>query len=444
MITARGTAILCIGLLIAQKPYAIAQQPQPTGTPPEQAQTLLSPDQLDSLVAPVALYPDPILSQVLVASTYPVEIVEAARWVKANSNLSGKALADAAAGQPWDASVQALVLLPEVLNRLNQEVRWTTDLGNAFLAQEEGVMEAIQRMRQRASANGALQSTPQQTVSTATENNKTFIVIEPASPEVIYVPVYNPVAVWGQAVYPFPAISYPPYTGVVAASAISFGVGMAVGAVWGGGWRGWGWNPGWGRNNVIINNNFIRTNRFNRVNVGAGNRWVRNPGRRAGLPSNNRNVSNRLNNIRGNRPTAEQTRQRLNQLGERRGGTGRPSQGNLAQRGGRRAGQGSAARMNRGGLGEGQRARRGNAGQGGANRTQQRSRAQGGQNRIANRSAGRGSSNRVAARGANRGGARSFSNRNRGSASRSAGRSRGGGSGARRGGGGARGGGRRR
>jgi hypothetical protein len=425
MITARGTAILCIGLLIAQKPYAIAQQPQPTGTLPGQSQTLLSPDELDSLVAPVALYPDPILSQVLVASTYPLEIVEAARWVKANSNLSGRALADAAAEQPWDASVQALVVLPEVLNRLNQEVRWTTDLGNAFVAQEEGIMAAVQRMRERASANGALRSTPQQTVSTTTDNNQSFIVIEPASPQVVYVPVYNPAAVWGvPAVYPFPAISYPPYTGLVAASAISFGAGMAVGAVWSGGWRGWGWNPGWGRNNVTINNNFIRSNRFNRVNVGPGNNWVRNPGRRAGIPNN------RFGNIRGTnrtpRPTAEQTRQRLNQLGQRRGGMTPPSQGNLGQRGGRRVGQGSAARRIQGGLGEGQWARRGNAGQGSANRIQQRRGAQGRRHRIGNRSSARGSSNRAAS-GRNRGAARSFSNRNRGSASRGAAGSRGGG-----------------
>jgi hypothetical protein len=390
------------------------------------------------------------LSQVLVASTYPVEIVEAARWVKANRNLSGKALADAAAKQPWDASVQALVVLPEVLNRLNQEVRWTTDLGNAFLEQEQGVMEAIQRMRQRASASGALHSTPQQTVSTTAENNQSFIVIQPATPEVVYVPVYNPAAVWGvPAVYPFPAISYPPYTGVVAASAISFGVGMAVGAVWSGGWRGWGWNPGWGRNNVIINNNFIRSNRFNRVNVGAGNNWVRNPGRRAGAPSNNRNSANRVNNIRGNntssRPNAEQTRQRLNQLGQRREGTASRSQGNLGQRGGRSAGQGSAARMTQGALGEGQRARRGNAGQGSANRIQQRSPGQSLQNRSGNRSVNRGSANRVASGGRNRGGARASSNINRGSANRSAGGSRRGGGGSRGGGGGSRrGGGRRR
>src|SRR5579885_2667437 len=204
MMIARGTAILCVGLLIAQNPYAIAQ-PQPPGIRPAQPQALSSPDELDSLVAPIALYPDPILSQVLVASTDPVEIVEAARWLEDHSNLSGKALAEAAAEQPWDASVQALVLLPEVLHRLNEELRWTTELGNAFMSQEQDVMEAIQRMRQRAWASGALRSTPQQTVSTTTENNKQFIVIQPASPQIVYVPVYNPVAVWGPPVYPFPA-----------------------------------------------------------------------------------------------------------------------------------------------------------------------------------------------------------------------------------------------
>jgi hypothetical protein len=441
MIGARGTTILCIGLLIAQEPYAIAQQTQPTETPPPQPETLLSPGELDSLVAPVALYPDPILSQVLVASTYPLEIVEAARWLKANSNISGKVLVNAAADQPWDASVQALVVLPEVLNRLDEEVRWTTELGNAFLDQEKGVMDAIQRMRQRASASGALHSTPEQTVSTTTENNRTYIVIEPASPEVVYVPVYDPVAVWGvPAVYAFPALSYPRHTGVATASAISFGMGMAVGSVWGGGWRGWGWNPGWGRSNVVVNNNFIRSNRFNRANLGPGNNWVRNPGRRAGGRYNNRNAASRVNNRRGNnassRPTAERTRERLNQAGLRRGGTGASSRANLAERRSRRAGQGSAARRTGGASGQGQRARRGNAGQGSANRIRQRNGTQGRQNRAGNARVNRGSANRRASGGRNRGGAgtRSGANRNRGSANRSSRGSRGGSGGARRGG----------
>lgn len=443
MMIARGTAILCVGLLIAPGPYAFAQQPQPPGTRSAQPQPLLSRDELDSLVAPVALYPDPILSQVLVASTYPLEIVEAARWLQENRNLSGKALAEAASQQPWDASVQALVLIPEVLNRLNQEVRWTTDLGDAFLAQETDVMDAVQRMRQKAMANGALHSTPQQIVSTTTENNQPFIVIEPASPQVVYVPVYNPVAVWGPPVYPFPAISYPPYRGIAAASAISFGVGMAVGSFWGGGWGGWGWNPGWGGRNIIVNNNFIRTNRFNRGNVGPGNRWVRNQNRRGGRPGN-RNVANRGNNRgnnRGSRPTVAQTQRRLNESGQRRGAAGRSSQANLGQRGGRRAAEGSAARMTRRPSGEGQQARRGNASRGSANRVQQGRPAQGRQNRGGNRQVNRGSANRTAPAVRNRGGARSSANRNRGSANRSAMGSRGGGGAARGGAGRARGGG---
>ncbi|PWT85372.1 MAG: DUF3300 domain-containing protein, partial [Proteobacteria bacterium] len=406
-----------------------AQGPQPLDTPGGQSQTLLSPDELDSLVAPVALYPDPVLSQVLVASTYPVDIVEAARWLQENNHLSGKALAEAAAEEPWDASVQTLVMLPETLNRLNSEIRWTTDLGNAFMAQEEDVMDAIQRMRQKASASGALHSTPQQTVSTVTENNQTFIVIQPASPDVVYVPVYNPVAVWGQPAVPFPVMSYPSFGGLAAANAVSFGMGMAVGSLWGGGWGGWGWTPGWGRRTVIVNNNFIGRNRFNRANVGPGNRWVRNANRRGGGRRNERRAGNRGNvgsANRRSRPNAEQTRRRL--------------EANRGQRGGRRAGEGSAARMRRGGSGEGQRARRGNAGRGVANRTPQ-ARGQGRQNRAGNRQANRGSANRGISGGANRGGRRSAVGGNRGSANRGMGGSRRGGSGARGGASRARGGG---
>src|SRR5580704_5379304 len=328
-------AIVCVELLIIQ-PYASAQQQLPPNqqmpanpqqTPPQQ--TLL-PGQLDSLVAPVALYPDPILSQLLVASTYPLEIVEAARWLSQNSNLQGKALVDAASKKTWDASVQALVILPDVLKRLNQDITWTSDLGNAFLAQQQDVMGAVQRMRQRAQSNGALQSTKEQQVTTTSEGGNTYIVVEPANPEVVYVPEYNPEAVWGATAYPYPPIYYPPSTGaVVAAGAISFGVGLAIGAIWGGGWGGWGWGCGWGRNNVVINNNFISRNHFNRATVANGNNWVHNPVHRGGVPYNNRNVANRFNAAQGNikaRPTVAQTQQRLNQssLGQRPGNGPRP------------------------------------------------------------------------------------------------------------------------
>jgi len=186
-------AIVCVELLIVQ-PYVSAQQQMPTSSqsPPQQT---LTPGQLDSLVAPIALYPDPILSQVLVASTYPLEIVEAARWLSQNSSLQGKALVNAAAKQTWDASVQALVVLPDLLKRLNQDISWTSDLGNAFLAQQPGVMEAVQRMRQKAESKGALQSNKEQQVTTTTQGGNTYIEIQPASPEVVYVPQYDPVAV---------------------------------------------------------------------------------------------------------------------------------------------------------------------------------------------------------------------------------------------------------
>src|SRR6516162_8843381 len=165
----RVLAVLCAVLLIAPAPYSFAQQqpPQPIKQP---SAALLSPGQLDSLVAPLALYPDPILSQVLVASTYPLQIVQADRWLQQHSSLTGKALADAAAKQPWDASVQALVMIPDVLKRLSQNLTWTSDLGNAVMAQQAGVMDAIQRMRQKAQQSGALQSTPQQTVGTTTSD----------------------------------------------------------------------------------------------------------------------------------------------------------------------------------------------------------------------------------------------------------------------------------
>jgi hypothetical protein len=447
MIITRVIAILCTAILISQKPYYIyAQQPPPAGGSESAPQKLLTAEQLDSLVAPIALYPDPILSQVLVASTYPLEIVEAGRWVAQNSNLKGKELADAAAKQSWDASVQALVVLPEVLNRLDQNVSWTADLGNAFLAQEQGVMDAVQRMRKRASDKGALQSTPQQTVSTTSENNQTYIVIQPASQDVVYVPEYNPVAVWGEpAYYPYPPIYYPPSTGaVIAASAISFGAGMAIGAFWGGGgWSNWGWNCGWGHNNVVVNRNFINNNHFNRVNVGNGNAWVHNPAHRGSVPYANRNVANRFGPGRGDnmisRPTAAQTQQRLDQLGQRGG------QGNFGQRGNAagRLGQGGAGQRitpGQGGvdrLGQGGAGQRITPGQGSASRL-----SPGGGDRIGNRDFGGGSfRSQGAFSGMDQGGFRSRMNSNRGFSSRGFG-GFGGGGGFR--GGGFRGGGRRR
>src|ERR1700722_6053388 len=321
----QSVAVLCVLLLVLPNGRAFAQDQQ-QGQANDQA-AKMPPEQLDSLLAPIALYPDPLLSQILVASTYPLEIVQADRWLKQNPTLQGKALTEAAAKQSWDPSVQAMVLYADVLKRMDENINWTTDLGNTFLAQQSDVMDAVQRLRQKAQQSGTLQTTPQQKVTMSTEDNKQYIVIEPASPQVIYVPQYNPVVVYGPApvIYPYPAIVYPPPpTGaVVAASVISFGAGLAVGAMMSSwhGWGGYGWGCGWGHNtNVVINNNFIRSNNFNRVNVSNRNTWVHNPAHRAGVPYNNRNLNNRYNaNGRNlnNRPNVAQTQQRLNNPGQR-------------------------------------------------------------------------------------------------------------------------------
>src|SRR5580693_3816009 len=194
---------VCVALLLLFPGGAImfaqdqdnAQLPEQQGAPPPQAQ-LLSPDQLTNLVAPIALYPDNLLSQILVASTYPLEVVEAGQWLRQNGNLQGQQLVDAARQQNWDPSIQALVVFPDVLNRLNSDIRWTTDLGNAFLAQQADVMNAVQHLRAEARANGKLNSNAQETVTTQAQGDQSAIAIQPADPQVVYVPTYNPEYVW--------------------------------------------------------------------------------------------------------------------------------------------------------------------------------------------------------------------------------------------------------
>jgi hypothetical protein len=218
------------------------------------------------LVAPIALYPDQLLAQTLAASTYPLELIQLQQWLKRNSGITDKALADAVTKEPWDPSIQALAALPDVVNRLADDIQWTTDLGNAFLAQQSDVMDAVQRMRKKAQDKGNLTSTEQQKVETKVIENKSVIIVEQSNPQVIYVPSYDPVVVYGAPLYPYPPIYYPPAGYYAAGLAISFGVGIMMGAFWGGGW---GWGCGWGNNNININNN----NNFNRnTNIGSGNR----------------------------------------------------------------------------------------------------------------------------------------------------------------------------
>src|SRR5947209_11556240 len=252
LITIVGLAFLSSGS------PAFAQQAQSqvmtttTNAHTEQAPKIPN-DELDSLVAPIALYPDPLLAQSLAASTYPLEIVQAQRWMKENSKLTGENLTKAAAKQPWDASVQAMVAFPQALKLLDDNIQFTTDLGNAFLDQQADVMDAIQRMRKKAKDGGKLQTTKEQKVEVQTVEQKTVIVIQPADPQVIYVPSYQPTVVYGAApVYAYPPVVYPSAGYVAATAAVSFGVGVMMGAMWGGCCGGgYGWGMGWGNNNVV-------------------------------------------------------------------------------------------------------------------------------------------------------------------------------------------------
>src|SRR3984893_5146541 len=279
-----AVAILCIAVLSAGNSVALGQQPeQPKATPAEQAAApaeqapKIPNDQLDSLVAPIALYPDPLLAQTLAASTYPLEIIQLEQWMKKNKDLKGKALADAVEKQKWDPSIQAMAVFPDVVKQLAENVSWTSDLGNAFLAQQTDVMDAVQRMRAKAQAAGNLKASQQQKVETKKIESKNVIVIEQADPQVIYVPSYNPTVVYGVPVYPYPPIVYPPGYGLLA-----FGTGVAIGAAWGSGV--WGYGCGWGSNNNITintgnkyvnnsNKNINNINNANRPGGGNGNKW---------------------------------------------------------------------------------------------------------------------------------------------------------------------------
>src|ERR1044071_6269877 len=199
--------MVIIGLAFSSA--AVAQQAQSqamTTTTTDQQTTTLPPGELDSLVAPIALYSDQLLAQTLAASTYPLEVIQLQQWMDKNKNLTGQALADAVAKQPWDPSVQGLVAFPDVVQRMAGNIQWTTDLGNAFLAQQSDVMDAVQRMRAKAQGTGNLTTNAQQKVETETgEGGEQVIVVEPAQPDVVYVPSYDPEVVYGAAppAYPY-------------------------------------------------------------------------------------------------------------------------------------------------------------------------------------------------------------------------------------------------
>ena len=307
----RITAAVCAALLIPSNVVSSALAP-PQGATTTTAAAKIPRDQLDSLVAPIALYPDPLLAQVLAASTYPLEIIQLQQWLTKHPDLKGDALAAAVEKENWDPAVQGLAALPDVVKRLGDDIKWTADLGNAFLAQQSDVMDAVQRMRKKASDAGNLKTTEQQKVTTQVVETKQVIVIQQANPQVIYVPAYNPVVVYGPPIYPYPPIYYPPVGYYAAGVAIGFGVGVAMGAFWGGGW---GYGPRWGYGSVHINVNNRYVNHYNRYNSynRYGNNWNHNPQHRGGAPYADRNTANRYGGTaRGDSTATRQATARQN------------------------------------------------------------------------------------------------------------------------------------
>jgi len=444
---------------------ASPQQAAPAAQPGDGDAQPFKPEELEAIVAPIALYPDPLVAQVLMASTYPLEVIQAARLMKSKPNLKDAALNEELKKYDWDDSVKSLCSFPQTLDILNEKIDWMQKLGDAFLDQRKDTMDAIQRMRAKAQAQGNLKSNEQQKVIVEQAESappppppagqppappqpaeQTVIKIEPANPQVIYVPAYNPTVVYGS--YP-PA--YPPYYPYPpaypwGAAALSFGVGMAVGAaVWG------GCNWGGGDVDIDVNKNNNFTNNVNRGDRATQIKNERGSGGQGGKDSFKHNPEHRG----GAQYRDKGTQQKYNRTSGPQAGTrdsykGRGDQGGGRQDGGR--GGGPSASTREGGAGGGQRGpsastREGGGGGGGRESgafqgvgqgSQTRADSQRGQSSVSSSRASGNSS------GGSRGGGSSYSG---GGGGGSRGGGGGGGGGASRGGGGggggSRGGGRR-
>jgi hypothetical protein len=300
----RALGAIATALALISAPAHAQTVPTPAAT--GQNAPVFKTEELDQIVAPIALYPDDLLAQVLMASSYPLEIVMADRWLEDpnNSKLKGDQLAAAVETQPWDPSVKSLVPFPQVLQMMSDKLDWTQKLGDAILAQQADVMAAVQRLRQRAQAAGTLKTTEQQVVKTEAQT----IVIQPANPQVVYVPAYNPTVVYGTWPYPaYPPYYYPPpayYPGQALLTGMAFATGAAiVGSLWG-----WG-DCNWGGNNININNN--RFNQINANNIRAGrattangNSWRHDPSHRKGVAYRDQGTRQKYLGQRGNASAA--------------------------------------------------------------------------------------------------------------------------------------------
>ena len=239
-------------------------------------------EELDQMLAPIALYPDALLSQILMAAGYPLEIVEAARWVQANPNAKGDAAVKAVADKGWDVSVKSLVAFPPVLAQLNEHLDWTQKIGDALIGQQQDVASSIQRLRAKATEAGTLKSGKEQTVSAESQGGETVYAIQPTDPETVYVPSYDPNSAYGQ--WPnssYPPTYYPPAGGVLLRG-LAWGVGFAAAGAMFGGWN-WGGNNGNNYVNVNVNRAVNIDRNFNSGNVGQGGRWQHQVDHRKGV-----------------------------------------------------------------------------------------------------------------------------------------------------------------
>ncbi|MHA6203337.1 DUF3300 domain-containing protein [Dyella soli] len=379
--------MLCLALLPAWMAGAAhaqsaqgAQGAQGATQAAQGSQKIFDNQQLDQMLAPVALYPDALLSQIFMATTYPGDVAEAATWSAANPKAQGDAAVKQVSSQSWDPSVQSLVAFPQVLAQMKQHPDWVQNMGDAFLAQPDDVMNSVQRLRAQAQKAGNLKSTEQQKVvvqqapAGSTAASPTIIEIQPANPEVVYVPSYNPTVVYGAWPYPaYPPTYWPPPVGYAypvasgLAAGLAFGVGIAaVNSLWGG--------CNWGSNNVNINvNRYNNINTSNRISGNGNVGWNHNPSNRRGTPYRDSGSRQRFDNgvggaqqrqgYRGREGAGDANRQRAMQSFDR------STQGGASDVARRSAGQ-SGAGQNRpgGGAGAGNRQGGGQGFEGGGNR----------------------------------------------------------------------------
>jgi len=316
-------------MAVAMTLHAAASSPAtaPAAASASGRSTRLSTAQVEQLISPIALYPDMLLAQILTAATYPLEVVQAARWRQASQNLSENELEDIMLVQAWDPAMKALTAAPQVLQMFNEKLEWTQQVGEAFLRQQEDVLRAIQMLRRRAEAEGNLQNTAQQKVAKTARSRTSgrsaaraqIITIEPTSPEVIYAPIYDPAVVYGPWPYPDyvpPFYWYPP--DYVAADLIGFATGFVASPIWA--------NVDWRRNKLFINVN--RYNTFNRTRISSADVAQRLGGNRA--VANRDGLRNRRDTGKGLAPSRADARAAAKTTGDtgaRRDATGRKSAG---------------------------------------------------------------------------------------------------------------------